>query len=202
MAAPATSALMAPFVAAINARRREGCTDGARLYAEVQAQGHPGSRRTVQRYLAVLRRQAPLRQPEPTATPRAVAALIVRRPEQLDVTEQAELDRLSAACPELATTHRLAQGFAALVRARPGEAASRAWLAEAISSGIPGVVSFAAGLRHDEAAVVAGLTSPWSSGALVSTLVSAGEEFRTPVRILNSGSRRSRARVPKQGLEP
>jgi transposase len=31
---------------------------------------------------------------------------------------------------------------------------------------MPGLVSFAAGLRHDDAAVVAGLTLPWSSGAV------------------------------------
>jgi transposase len=92
--------------------------------------------------------------------------LIVRRPERLDAAEQAELDHRCADCPELATTRRLAQAFAALVRERPGEAVFRAWLAEASSSGIPGVVSFAAGLRHDDAAVVAGLTLPWSSSAV------------------------------------
>jgi transposase len=66
----------------------------------------------------------------------------------------------------LAASRRLAQRFAALVPERPGETAYRAWLAEAISSGISRQGSFAAGLRHDDAAVVAGLTMPWSSGVV------------------------------------
>jgi len=117
-------------------------------------------------YLAPLRREAPLPQPQPTTAPRALAALIVRRPERLDPVEQAEVDRLCAACPELAAVRRLAQVFAALVRERRGEAAFRTWLANVTTSCLPAMLTFAAGLRHDEAAVVAGRTLPWSSGVV------------------------------------
>jgi transposase len=71
---------------------------------------------------------------------------------------------LGERCPELATTIRLARTFARLVRERPGLAEFEAWLTETADTGIAALVSFAAGLRRDAAAVAAGLTLPWSSG--------------------------------------
>ena len=38
------------------------------------------------------------------------------------------------------------------------------WLKDAQQSGVAAVTTFAAGLRQDEAAVRAALTTPWSSG--------------------------------------
>ncbi|GAA0663971.1 hypothetical protein GCM10010193_14130 [Kitasatospora atroaurantiaca] len=38
------------------------------------------------------------------------------------------------------------------------------WITEAITSGLPGISTFAAGLNSDYDAVEAGLTSHWNSG--------------------------------------
>jgi transposase len=136
------------------------------LWEELRAQGYRGSHRTLGRLLTALRHGAP---PAPSAPPisaRVVTGLILRRPEALDATETALLERLSARCEELRTTARLARAFATLVRERHGAVALRAWLDEAVASGLTALVSFATGLRRDEAAVAAGVTLPWSSGVV------------------------------------
>jgi transposase len=58
---------------------------------------------------------------------------------------------------------RLSQAFLALVRERRGEALT-AWIAEATTSGIAALARFAQGLQDDLAAIIAGLTLPWSNG--------------------------------------
>jgi transposase len=59
-------------------------------------------------------------------------------------------------------TLELAGSFAALVR-KQATASFRDWLAQAEQSGCAELVGFAAGLRQDEAAVSAALTTPWSN---------------------------------------
>jgi transposase len=44
------------------------------------------------------------------------------------------------------------------------------WLAAADASGIPPLQAFAAGIRQDHAAVLAGLTLPYSSGKVEGTV--------------------------------
>jgi transposase len=69
-------------------------------------------------------------------------------------------------CPELALTHQLVQGFAELVCERQGEHVLRQWLDQVTACGIQPLLSFAAGLRKDLAAVAGGVTLPWSSGVV------------------------------------
>jgi transposase len=99
-------------------------------------------------------------------TARAIAGLIMRRPETLDPTETQRLDGLCVRCAELTGTSRLARAFATLVRDRCGAVALQAWLDEVAGSGIAELVTVGNGLRRDEAAVAAGLTLQWSSGAV------------------------------------
>jgi transposase len=161
------SPLLAPYREYLHRRWQEGGTNGKRLLEEIRARGYRGSHRTLGRYLTRLRRGAP---PPPatrsvtSVTARAIAGLSLRRPETLKHAEHALLERLGERCPELATTIRLARTFARLVRERPGLAEFEAWLTETADTGIAALVSFAAGLRRDAAAVAAGLTLPWSSG--------------------------------------
>jgi transposase len=163
------SALLAPFVPYLARRWQEGCRDGARLGEELRGQGYRGSARTLRRYLTGLRRGRPARSPAPPVSARTVAALLLRPPAQLSAADAGRLERLGARCAELATTRRLAQAFAALVRERRGALALRRWLDEAAGCGVPALVAFAAGLRRDEAAVAAGVTLPWSSGVVEGT---------------------------------
>jgi transposase len=74
-------------------------------------------------------------------------------------------NRLLAAAPVVATTLALLDAFRALVRTREGSTLAPSFTA-AEACVVPEIRSFAASLRRDEAAVAAGLTLPWSSGAV------------------------------------
>lgn len=82
------------------------------------------------------------------------------------------MPRWSADGYEAATLVRLIQRFVDLVRdagitdkrPSPGADAFDAWLTDAGDCSVRAVVTFAAGLEHDGAAVRAALTLPWSNG--------------------------------------
>lgn len=94
-----------------------------------------------------------------------VTWLFVCRPEKLDERQQAELALIRQASPSAETTYRLAQAFMQMVRNRTGHQLD-AWLREVEASHLPELESFAKGIQQDKAAVLAGLTLPWSNGVL------------------------------------
>jgi transposase len=69
------------------------------------------------------------------------------------------LNRLLAEVPALAAVHRLARGFAVLVR-KEGTGRLDEWLAN--TTGTP-LESFAEGVKKDLAAVQTALDTPWST---------------------------------------
>jgi len=73
------------------------------------------------------------------------------------------MDQLCQLDAAIARAHALSEAFLALVRERRG-ADLKAWMAEAISSGIAELARFARGLQDDLTAVTAGLTLEWSNG--------------------------------------
>jgi transposase len=165
--APGRSPLLTPFLPYLNRRWQQGCENGKVLLEEIRAQGYHGSRRTLGRYVTARHHGTP--PPEPRSTPpspRSIAGLILRRPEHLDGADVEQLAEVCERCPELATTRDLARRFATILRERQGGDAFHAWLQEVKGCGVPRLVSFAAGLLRDEAAVIAGLTLPWSSGVV------------------------------------
>jgi transposase len=66
----------------------------------------------------------------------------------------------------LAVACRLARVFAEILRERLGADAFEAWAVAAERSTVGELRGFATSLRRDRAAVVAGLTVPWSSGSV------------------------------------
>ncbi len=109
-----------PYKSYLASRYAEGCTDGARLWAEVREQGYGGCRRSVRRYLNTLGSGTarPTRPAEFTA--RQVCQWILRRPDRLDQDDRDRLQAICARCPTLATVTQLVQGFARLLRERSG----------------------------------------------------------------------------------
>jgi transposase len=93
------------------------------------------------------------------------AFLFVCHPEKLDQTQQQELALIKQASPCAEVAYRLAQAFMQMIRERSGHQLD-AWLSSAEASRLPEFTSFAKGLQHDKAAVLAGLTLPWSQGPL------------------------------------
>ena len=136
------------------------------LLAEVRARGYKGSERTLRRWLIGIRgSNTPTPAPPPVPKTRDITGWIMRPVDKLTDDDRAELDRVCGLCPDLAATRDLARGFADLLRTRGGERLD-AWVEQAEQGLVPEIRSFAHGLRKDWAAVKAGLTMTWSSGAV------------------------------------
>jgi hypothetical protein len=91
------------------------------------------------------------------------AFLFVCQPEKLDQRQQAELALIRQASPSAETTYGLAQAFLHMMREQTGQQLDT-WLGEAAASHLPELESIARGIQQDKAAVLAGLTVPWSTG--------------------------------------
>jgi len=171
------AALLDPYKPYLRRRWSEGCRNGLQLFREIQEQGYTSSRANVARFVTRLRHDDP---PPPSSstrphphravaprvrppTPRELAALILRCPDDLTVTQRTILERVRHADDELARADALGHGFMRLLRERRG-AELDGWLAEVRRDKVPEVQAFADGLETDKAAVVAGLTLPWSTG--------------------------------------
>ncbi|MFE6848928.1 ISL3 family transposase [Streptomyces sp. NPDC057686] len=141
-------------------RFRGGATNAAALFREIRERGYRGSRVVVTKYIATLR--AGTATPEPPQripSPRRITTWIMRHPDTLTDGQREQLDRVLAACPELATARDLAHEFSAIARERRGNDLT-GWMTHALDQGPQPVQGFAAFLQND------GLTLNWSSGAV------------------------------------
>ena len=148
----------------LNRRWNEGCHDAAVLHAEITALGYHGSLRTLYRYLQPLRAGA-----APPSLPPAkigeITSWLLRRAEDLDPRDQQMLTEIRAHCAQLDHLADHVTSFAKMMTRRTGERDLPGWLERVEADDQPELHTFAAGIRHDLAAVTAGLTLPHSSGA-------------------------------------
>jgi transposase len=91
--------------------------------------------------------------------------LFVCQPEKLDQIQQEELMLIRQASPSAEAAYGLAQAFMRMIREHTGQQLD-SWLSSVEASHLPELKSFAKGIQHDKAAVLAGLTLPWSQGPL------------------------------------
>jgi transposase len=91
--------------------------------------------------------------------------LFVCQPEKLDEMQKCELALIRQASPSAETAYGLAQGFMQMIRGHTGHLLET-WLSSVGASHLPELESFARGIQQDKAAVLAGLTLPWSQGPL------------------------------------
>lgn len=161
-------------------RWNEGIRNSRQVWREIVAQGYSQSSAPVQRFVGALRQQsgqphkfkqakaASLYAPEEACqrplTPPQAARLLCSQEQARRPWQQNYLTRLCASDEAIAQTYEFVQAFGALVRDRPGVAHVERWLAEVEQRGIPALRAFAAGLKKDEEAVLAGLTVEWSNG--------------------------------------
>jgi transposase len=156
----------------------------AKLYRELTAQGYRGSAKAIYQYLERLRtsqrpslvssspskrqrRKSVLASPAPLEnfSAQRVTWLFLGQAEKLDETQLHELALIRQSSPSAETAYRLAQAFMQMLRERTGHQLD-AWLSSAEASRLPEFKSFAKGIQQDKAAVLAGLTLPWSQGPL------------------------------------
>jgi transposase len=179
---------LAPYEPYLQVHWEAGCQNGLQLWHELQAQGFPGSRKPVARWVQQ-RRVSPApttprkylhqRQAEPTSAsataslaltrpavpaPRQLVWLLLREHTRLNAEERAILARIRQD-REVEIAYALVQRFRTLVQDR-APAALAPWLSASAASGIPDLQTFAAGLQRDYPAVEAALRETWSTGQL------------------------------------
>ncbi|MFE5668601.1 ISL3 family transposase [Streptomyces niveus] len=145
-------------------RWNEGFTNAWELWEEIVPLGHKGSYQRVRAYLDK-KRTSPRRVTARPPSPRTVSRWILGRPETVTEPEQLQLKTVRTHCPELDALTRHVRSFAVMLTQRQGEHLP-AWLDTVRQDDLPSLHTLAAGIDRDLNAVTAGLTLPWSSGAV------------------------------------
>ncbi len=156
--------LLDGFEPYLHRRWNEGCTDAARLFAEIRDVGYRSSALMVRRYMHPFR--ATLTAPDQPPTQlkvRDVVTWIMREPGKLKADEQVRLQALLDRCTELNALAGHVRTFAEMIRDLSGDHLQE-WMDQVQADNLPALHSFVVGLRRDHVAIVAGLTLHWSSG--------------------------------------
>jgi transposase len=142
-------------------RWAQGCHNARQLYHELVQQGYHGSASMVR----VIVRPWRTRQEAsaPALTPAQRAHLILQPAGRLTETERDTLDGFLEANPLLARGYRLKTRFQTL-RAERDVGAFELWLQQAETSELPSFQTVARSFRQDADAIIAALTTPWSTG--------------------------------------
>jgi transposase len=165
------------YAAYLRQRWEEGEHNSAALFVEIQEHGYTGAASTVRQYVRAWRtgprRPGRRRRAEDASgappphqrrfSPRQTRWILLRSVEELDEGERTYRQALCRESAAIATAQALVEDFGRIVRTR-ARADLDPWLATAARSRIPELVSFVNGIRRDEAAVAAALTSPHSQG--------------------------------------
>jgi transposase len=156
----------------IDARVVEGQINASELHRELAARGVRLSYASVRRYLTKRlgragktrpRVNAAKPKPAPPPSPKQLSFDWVRRTEKRTAEVQARLDAIRRVSPDLTRALDLADEFTALIR-KSTAGSLQGWLSRAEVSSCPEVRNFAEGIRHDESAVNAAVTTRWSNG--------------------------------------
>ncbi len=145
-----------------------GRITGRELLEEITARGYRGG----MTLLAQWKHQAliaPDGAPPPPPSIRQVTSWLTRHPSGLVPDEEVQRKTVLAHCPELDTAAGLVTSFAEMLTRLEGERLTD-WITEAMTSGLPGISTFAIVLNSDYAAVRAGLTTHWNSGPVEGTV--------------------------------
>lgn len=167
----ARESVLDPYKPYLIRRWNEGARDATALHAEIRTRGYAGSDQLIRRFVRPFR-DLPGPAPEPPAVPSArnITSWLTTRPEDLPAEDEARLAAVTAACPHLAALRDLIRRFAETMAARAGDPDLDDWLADARTSGLPALATLARGIGKDHAAVLNGLTLPYSSGKVEGTV--------------------------------
>jgi hypothetical protein len=136
------------------------------LFEEIKAAGFRGGYSVVRDYLQPLRAGAkPADRARKAPSLRDVTGWITRHPDSLTQDETSQLKAILGRCPQLNATAEHVRTFAEMMNARAGHKLA-AWIDDVKASNLPELVSFVNGIGCDLAAVEAGPTLPFSSGAV------------------------------------
>lgn len=154
----------------LHQRWSDGVHNASALHRELQDLGWRGGIRTVSRYVAQMRART---DPPPTTPtppkPRKVTGWIMSDPDHLSAGATVQLKSILARCPELEATRHHVGSFANMIQNLDGYRLP-AWIGAVRADDLPALHRFTASLHADLAAVIAGLTLPWSNGTTEGTV--------------------------------
>jgi len=153
-----------PFEDYLLRRWNDGCHNGRQLLSEIKTQGFKGSRATVYRWIAALKKQPQSSKGEksrPWRPPsrRACAWLLGQDPQSCDTKTECFLKHVYEHAPQLSVAGHLSRRLAAILQ---GDDASllEGWIAEAGDSEL---ASLAAGISRDIEAVRGAIKHRWTT---------------------------------------
>lgn len=157
--------LLDEFAAYLHERFNDGHTSTAALYEELRTRGYRGSHRTVRDCLRPLRTlgAAPARRQIPKV--RRITSWMLRHPDNLTADEHIGLKQVLTSCRHLEAIAGHVKSFAEILTERLG-AQLNSWMSAVSADDLPHLRRFVRGLDTDHAAVLNGLTLPYSSGAV------------------------------------
>lgn len=155
-------------------RWEAGERNGTVLWEELKAKGYTGSSRSVYRRLAKWREhprkrglpaslESVARSPFEDVTPGRVVGWMLARPGELRPEAEAQLDQITQMDGTLAQARELTHRFLDLIRHHSGEGLDT-WLKDVRTSSVREFLLFARSVERDKAAILAGLTLPYSTG--------------------------------------
>jgi transposase len=157
---------LAPYAPYLRQQRQAGITDATLLWRRLRELGYTGGYSSVRDYLHPFRSSTRAPEPKPAPPkPRQITAWIMQHPGHLHADDHRQLVAIMEHCPHLHALRGHVQAFAEMMAHRRGERLE-SWMAAACADDLPALHSFVTGLRRDFDAVKAGLTLPWSSGAV------------------------------------
>ena len=156
----------------IDARIAEGRINASELHRELTMKGVRLSYAAVRRYLTKRLGRAGKTRPRVNAaktnpsqlpSPRQLSFDWVQRPEKRAIEALIRLNAIRMASTELTIAMDLSDEFTALIR-KQSMGTLKEWLSRAEVSPCPEIRNFAEGIRRDESAVNAAITTRWSTG--------------------------------------
>nr|WP_192764531.1 ISL3 family transposase [Actinomadura algeriensis] len=128
---------------------------------EIRERGYTGSQNLLYRYIT----QGRVEDDRPGLSPRRLARLLLARPGTLKPDQHELLAKTTGACPQMSALAALVRAFARLlVPAADNTDRLQEWITAAEEENLPHVHSFIRGLRLDQNAVCAALTSEYHNG--------------------------------------
>lgn len=148
----------------LTARFNEGCTSANVLHQELAERGLTISERTVRRFVHRLRDRAKPTSHPPVPKAREVTGWILTHPDNRPEVDRVALKELRDRCPDLDAASEFVARFAVMLVNLRGKDELEQWTTDAEAGSLPELRGFAAGLRKDWDAVMAGLSLHWNSG--------------------------------------
>lgn len=147
-------------------RWNDGVIDAVAITAELRGLGYSGSERTVRRFLEPYRKQDAKIPPAAVApSVREATTWLTQHPDSLGEDDAQRLKAVLTRCPELEDLSAIVRDFAKMMANLDGHLLD-GWLAAINTDNLPDLLPLTRGIRHDHAAVTAGLSTPFNSGVV------------------------------------